>query len=361
MRESGFVIPQVVLLVFVLLVVGGGIALVASSGAEQNGKDATDSLSAGESGDAASALDSGSSKAVAKTTIPSPKPPPPSPLPSRPPIASASESLPPYDRTVCPDSSEGNDIFIRDGVRYRVDDEVRRWAEEFCGPNAHTPLVALSPSSTPPSQLSQPPAPPEPMCESNSSPVFTNHITDMSKVNYIVPPPTMGAGPSLKPHSYIGTDHARVPVYAPIDMTLITGAHTFDGPYGFIFKVNCEVQLRFGHITEPIQEIKDVFPSTPAQDSRDQKIDHEIFFKAGDVIAYTTGTEMAGNWDFGVYNSATSNRYANDPEWNISATYTTAVCPFDYFEASLRQAYVSKFNSAILGGNPPHGESFCKI
>ena len=122
-------------------------------------------------------------------------------------------------------------------------------------------------------------------------------------------------------------------------MTLITGAHTVDGPYGFIFRVSCEVQLRFGHITEPIQEIKDVFPSTPAQDSRDQKIDHEIFFKAGEVIAYTTGTEMAGNWDFGVYNSVTSNRYASDPQWNISATYTTAVCPFDYFHANLKSVY----------------------
>src|SRR3989338_1671004 len=197
-------------------------------------------------------------------------------------------------------------------------------------------------------------------CQSNSAPVFANDITDMSKVNYIAPPPTMGAGPSLKPHSYIGTDHARVPVYAPIDMTLITGAHTVGGPDGFIFRVSCEVQMRFGHITEQIQEIKDVFPSTPAQDSRDQKIDYEIFFKAGEVIAYTTGTEMAGNWDFGVYNSVTSNRYASDPQWNISATYTTAVCPFDYFPANLKSVYFSKFNSAILGGNPPHGESFCR-
>ena len=213
--------------------------------------------------------------------------------------------------------------------------------------------------TNPPSAVTSP-QPTTPNCKNNPLPTFTHHITDMSQVNYIVPPPTMGAGPSLKPHSYIGTDHARVPVYAPIDMTLITGAHTVEGPYGFIFRVSCEVQLRFGHITEPIQEIKDVFPLTPAQDSRDQKIEHEIFFKAGDIIAYTIGTKTAGNWDFGVYNSATSNRYANDPEWGNSSTYTTAVCPFDYFETSLRQAYIPKFNSTILGGNPPHGEPFCK-
>lgn len=185
----------------------------------------------------------------------------------------------------------------------------------------------------------------------------------MSKVNYIGPPPTMGAGPSLKPHSYIGTDHARVPVYAPTDMTLETGAYFEGGPYGLDFRVSCEVTLRFGHITEPIEEIRAVFPATPApaNDSRSQQITRKVSFKAGELVGYTTGTSAAGNWDFGVYNSTVRNRYADDPAWNISATYTTAVCPFDYFSAAMRAAYVAKFNSAALGGNLPHGDPFCKI
>ena len=222
-------------------------------------------------------------------------------------------------------------------------------------PQSNTVSSPALPASTPVSSApvqSQP----KPSCQSNTSPVFTNHITDTSKINYVVPPPTMGSGPSLKPHSYIGTDNARVPVYAPTDMTLITGAYYIYGPYGLDFRVSCEVKLRFGHITEPIDEIKSVFPDTPAQDTRDQKIDHEISFKAGDLIGYTT----RGNWDFGVYNSSTSNRYADDPNWNNSTIYTTAVCPFDYFTASLKSAYTTKFNSQILCGNPPHGESFCK-
>ena len=183
----------------------------------------------------------------------------------------------------------------------------------------------------------------------------------MSKVNYIGPPPTMGAGPSLKPHSYIGTDHARVPVYAPADMTLETGAYFEGGPYGLDFRVSCEVTLRFGHITEPVDEIRAVFPATPApaNDSRSQQITRKVSFKAGELVGYTTGTSAAGNWDYGVYNSTVRNRYADDPAWNNSTTYTTAVCPFDYFSAAMRAAYVAKFNSAALGGNPPHGEPFC--
>lgn len=170
----------------------------------------------------------------------------------------------------------------------------------------------------------------------------------------------MGAGPSLKTHSYIGTDHAHVPVYAPAAMTLESGSHYVGGPYMMEFRVSCEVKVRFGHITEPVEAIKNLLPSEPKQDSRTEVLP-PITFAAGELVGYTTGTSAAGNWDYGVYNSAVRNRYADDPNWSNSTTYTTAVCPFDYFSDNLRAAYVAKFNSAILGGNPPHGEPFCKI
>ncbi|OGG81113.1 hypothetical protein A3H77_01495 [Candidatus Kaiserbacteria bacterium RIFCSPLOWO2_02_FULL_56_11] len=195
-------------------------------------------------------------------------------------------------------------------------------------------------------------------CVSDPSPVFTNHITDLSKVDYIVPPPTMGTGPSLKTHSYIGTDHTRVPVYAPAALTLDNGSFFIDGPYLIEFRVSCEVKIRFGHITEPIAAIKNLFPSEPKSDSRTEALT-PLTFAAGDLIAYTTGTNMAGNWDFGVYNSQVENRYIDNPDWNDSATYTSAVCPFDYFTPNLRSAYAAKFNATALGGNPPHGASFC--
>jgi len=197
-------------------------------------------------------------------------------------------------------------------------------------------------------------------CKSNPSPIFTNDITDMSRVNYIGPPPTMGAGPSLKTHGYIGTDHVRVPLYAPAAMTLESGSHYIGGPYMMEFRVSCEVRVRFGHVTEPAEEIKKLLPSEPKQDSRTQELT-PITFAAGDLVGYTTGTDLAGNWDFGVYNSVVRNRYADDPNWSESTTYTTAVCPFDYFTEKLKPVYFAKFNPAMLGGNPPHGESFCKM
>ena len=142
-------------------------------------------------------------------------------------------------------------------------------------------------------------------------------------------------------------------------MTLESGSHYVGGPYMVEFQVSCEVRVRFGHMTEPVEAIKKLLPAEPKPDSRTEEL-APIVFAAGDLIGYTTGTAVAGNWDFGVYNSTVRNRYADDADWGSSTTYTTAVCPFDYFPASLKASYVLKFNSAMLGGNPPHGEPFCK-
>lgn len=196
-------------------------------------------------------------------------------------------------------------------------------------------------------------------CASDVSPTFTRDITDMSKVRYIVPPPTMGSGPSLKPHSYMGTDGQNVPIYVPAAVTLESGSHYIGGPYMIEFQASCEVTIRFGHITNPVEAIKNLLPKEPQPGSQTQELS-PIDFAAGELIGYTTGTSQAGNWDFGVYNSTVSNRYADDPDWDNSSVYTTAVCPFDYFVPSLKSIYQAKYDSYALGGNPPHGESFCQ-
>ncbi len=201
----------------------------------------------------------------------------------------------------------------------------------------------------------------EETCKSNPDPVFTYHITDTTKINSIVIPPNFIGG-DLKTHSYIETDFARVPIYAPIDMTLDRGSFYTHGPYRLDFEVSCEVMLRFMHITEPIESIRNVFPDEPAPagDSKDQPLKNEIDFKAGDLIGYTTGTYLAGNWDFGVYNSTKENKYAKDEKFKWSTIYTTATCPYDYFSPELKAEYEKNYNQRINNGAKPDGESFCK-
>ena len=231
----------------------------------------------------------------------------------------------------------------------------------YTNPTA-TSIPTTKPTNIPPTNTPVPATPtptPEPSCVSNTSPTFTKYITDMSKVNYIAAPPTLGSGPSLKTHAYIGTDHAKVPVYAPVNMTLSSGAYYTGGPYTIEFKASCEVTLRFGHITEPVASIMSLMPASPSTNSGTSELS-PVYFKAGDLIAYTTGTSAAGNWDFGVYNSATTNRYASDPDWNSSTVYTTAVCPFKYYYSNLKSTYYALFDPDILAGNPPDGETFCE-
>lgn len=193
-------------------------------------------------------------------------------------------------------------------------------------------------------------------CTSNPNPVFTHHLTDTSKIVDIAIPPRIIGG-HLKTHSYVETNFQRVPLYAPADMQLYGGVHLSHGSdpddYGFDSKVSCEVMVRLGHITDPIQSIKDTFP-TATTDSRTNYNITPINFKAGELLGYTTGTAAAGNWDFGLYNSSTKNRYADDPEWDDSSIYTTAVCPYDYFSTELKSAYSAKyiqdFGVSVLDG-----------
>jgi NAD(P)-dependent dehydrogenase (short-subunit alcohol dehydrogenase family) len=79
--------------------------------------------------------------------------------------------------------------------------------------------------------------------------------------------------------------------------------------YAAYFKQNVESLFsRFdswyliNHITEPIEKIKNAFPSTPQTDTRDSpRVNPSIQIKAGDLLGYTTGTPLAHNFDFGGY------------------------------------------------------------
>lgn len=219
------------------------------------------------------------------------------------------------------------------------------------------PTAPAAPSSEPP-QPSPPSQSSTPSCSSNTSPTFTHHVTDLTKVSKVVSPPTK-AGTDLKPHGYLDTQLNSVPVYVPMAATLDSGAYYQEGnpggEYLLIFKASCEVTFRFDHITSPVQSIRDAFP-TLQSDTRTSQPSTTVTFTAGEQIATTTGT-VYGIWDFGVYNSSTSNRYANDPDWNWSSNATTAVCPWGYYSVSMYAQVQTLFGS--LGGNPADGEPFC--
>lgn len=215
-----------------------------------------------------------------------------------------------------------------------------------------SPVAVPSPSPSPT---------PKAGCQSNANPTFTHHITDTSKISSVVVPPRFISG-DLKTHSYINTNHQRVPVYAPADLTLKRGVYlqhaNGDLDYGLDSEVTCEIMIRFGHITDPVQSIKDAFGPTPRNDSITQNIT-PITFSAGDLLAYTTGTTAAGNWDFGAYNSTTKNRYAENPTYSKSTIWSTAVCPYDFFTSGLKSVYTAKYIQEF-GNSTTDGPFFCQ-
>lgn len=197
------------------------------------------------------------------------------------------------------------------------------------------------------------PSEPEKTCTSNPNPVFTSHITDTALIKMVTPPGGTVGGGIVKYHSFLwnATRDIRVPVYAPINMTLTNGAYyleELEANFILNFDISCEVTLKFDHIKSPIQAIRDVFPSLPriTNDTRGEQVT-PVEFRAGDLIGYTTGTVTANNWDLGVY------AQGSDLGENV-------LCPYDLFLPELQGAYRNLFASpqGELGRNIP--TTICK-
>jgi hypothetical protein len=174
---------------------------------------------------------------------------------------------------------------------------------------------------------------PEPIqiCTSNPDPVFTHEFTDTTKIVEISPSGFWITPEIFKGHSFIWTEGNNVPLYAPVDMTLRSGVFNIENnqsQYILYFEVSCEVTIRFGHVHEPINAIKEVFPDVPREDTRGYAVER-IDFKAGDLIAHTRGNDPSGNWDFGVYNTDKPNNLPG-----VESSSKIANCPYDYYENS---------------------------
>jgi len=200
---------------------------------------------------------------------------------------------------------------------------------------------------------------------SNPSPVFTHHLTNLNNIKGIVP---LGAvsDNTIAEKTYFFCKYdangnpIKVPLYAPVDMKLVSMAYRISqnqDQYLLFFQVSKEVKIRLDHIDSPIQQIKDVGPSSPApkDDTKTSKPKKELTFKAGDLIGYTNGTNV-GVWDFGVSNTTIENQFVNMDRYRnskIDFEELHADCPYNYFADSLRSQYEALF--ALQTGVPYKG------
>lgn len=207
-------------------------------------------------------------------------------------------------------------------------------------------------------------------CSPNTSPLFTQHLTDLSQVDYLDPWGKINGG-SLKGHTYLHnryqryeggrpTGVARVPVYAPVDSYLISYAHYREGDntksdFMFVLQVSCEVAYRLDHIDQLSGVVAERLGATPVKidDSRTTVLTEPIRLVAGTLIGTTIGTPQGASWDFGVYNTRNNNpltgglaAYAGTGE---GENYRYADCPYDYFPEAMRQSYYAKLTSGECG------------
>ncbi|MFT7507487.1 MAG: hypothetical protein ACI92I_000642 [Acidimicrobiales bacterium] len=215
-------------------------------------------------------------------------------------------------------------------------------------PDTSTGNVGNSPSYIPPIQIET--------CVSNSAPVFTHDITDVSRIYQITPPGTIFSNDVVKSHSYLWIeDGKKVPVYAPVDMNLSSGSYSSNGTVAhflLFFKVSCEVEVKFDHILEPVQAIRDVLPAEPAlNDSRTSAPADKVFFKAGDLVGYTPGNPGSHNWDFGVYNTTLYPNPVTKGVANLAEIDKRADCAYDYFTTEKKNTYRDLFLTEIGGSS----------
>lgn len=175
-------------------------------------------------------------------------------------------------------------------------------------------------------------------------PKLTEDITDFGKIRRITAPGSPShEGP--KGHSFIGTEHERVPVYMPVAATLDSGSYSKDNADSpaqyllfFTLKDNCNFQIKFDHIDDPIPEIKVELSATPTvANSRTSPVTHRIELKAGELVGYTSGTAQAGNWDFGLYNTKEKGVLAL--QYNSYGMHGYAVCWVDFYAPGKQEKY----------------------
>lgn len=202
-------------------------------------------------------------------------------------------------------------------------------------------------------------------CTSNSNPVFTHAFTDLSMIDALNPIGGIGGGSPGR--SYIGVKEGmEAPVYAPVDAVLKTVIYVDRGAgrgeYGLFFEASCEVEILFDHIDRLSEKLGTYAPAIPSSSTKTDDGTHpRVRIRAGELLGYTNGTELARTFDFLVTNYGRKNSFINPKRWEWEqALYGT--CPYDYFTASLRAQYSAKlgkpsntgFIKADSCGNPSH-------
>lgn len=181
-------------------------------------------------------------------------------------------------------------------------------------------------------------------CVSNPKVEFTNDFTEVDKIKSVEP--TIITPGNSRHRAWLNISAGKVAVYAPVDSELVNGVYknargALD--YDLHFQVSCEIWYLINHVTEPVDKIKKAFPKTPQTDTRtNAPLKEPVKVKAGELLGYTTGTPLAHNFDFGVFDLNHFNEDLPADEGSKYGKELNFICPFDVLPQEIKAAYYKK-------------------
>lgn len=202
-------------------------------------------------------------------------------------------------------------------------------------------------------------------CVSQIAPVFTHHFAELDKIAAFNPIGGIGGGSPGR--SYVGVKPGmETAVFAPMDAILqkivYVDRGAGHGEYGLYFKASCEVEFLLDHIDRVSDKIKKYAPAKLANSTQiGEGAEPDVPIKAGELLGYTDGTELARTFDFLVLNYGKKNIFLKPARWEWEQALFGS-CPYDYFAPDLRPVYYERLGKpsdqglikAASCGNPSH-------
>ncbi|MDP2665984.1 MAG: hypothetical protein Q8P05_00580 [Candidatus Diapherotrites archaeon] len=195
--------------------------------------------------------------------------------------------------------------------------------------------------------------------ENCDNPIFTAYFVDPKYVQKVGQVGVVhGSGLYIVERSYVSVkiefSGEKIPVYAPVDLTLRSGSH-YQNPaasntalpdYALWFDAGCGVEVNLAHLKEVVDPIAKQLLQVKT-DSRSSQLT-PITFRAGDIIGHFIHNEgdVAG-FDFIVRDKKVINEFINPERYsgNRASNLLNGVCPYDYYESEKKQEYYN-----LLGG-----------
>jgi len=191
-------------------------------------------------------------------------------------------------------------------------------------------------------------------------PIFTKDFIDPDHVQVVVPIGQQTAsGGVLSVRSYVHSkpalDGQQLPLYAPVDMTLVQAAYykigtdpAYKPEYSLFFDAGCGIMFQLYHVKGVVGAVSSAVPKNPVPSSAGQQVT-ATRIKAGEQIGWFQGE--AGKsvaFDLRMEDSSHTNSFINQNRFTSSPGASGelhAVCPYDFYSGTQRQRWLAKLGA----------------